>query len=190
MNETTGFGSALANKIRETADYEHLSRYDKFVLDRGFEFETEEALAAAYSRSAKAAKGILLSKEEFITEAERIRPGRAEELYDVLTDLAEQGAVTPLQVYDFARFNWCMDAPEAVVVNQTGPKSWAVNTCACEYTVEKAILKINAEWGFEASRIEILGTPYYGSTDWNYIRFDCAGMAWVMCNGDIDAVFQ
>ena len=26
--------------------------------------------------------------------------------------------------------------------------------------------------------------------DWNFIRFDCAGMTWLMCNGELYQVYQ
>ncbi len=67
---------------------------------------------------------------------------------------------------------------------------------------------INREFGFEFSRIEIveqLATyfvdnnhclqkqdvytrkPVYGSSDYNYIRFNCAGWYWEMINGELYA---
>lgn len=66
---------------------------------------------------------------------------------------------------------------------------------------------INRNFGFEFGRIEIVTTvstyyaenhriykdktftrkPQYEATDWNYIRFNCAGWQWEMINGDLYA---
>jgi hypothetical protein len=77
-----------------------------------------------------------------------------------------------------------------VVAYQTDPDKWAVNNCENEITTAEAILEVNSEWGFEASRVKILGTPYYESTDWNFIRFDCAHMTWLMRNGQLYQVYE
>ncbi|MEG0340366.1 MAG: hypothetical protein RR573_10655, partial [Oscillospiraceae bacterium] len=74
-----------------------------------------------------------------------------------------------------------------------------------ELTEEEAILKINAEFGFESSRIKIITEvetfckngicvkpyrkytrkPQYFATDYNYIRFDVNSWQYEMINGDL-----
>ncbi len=66
--------------------------------------------------------------------------------------------------------------------------------------------RLSAFFGFERDRIEIIHTvstyernrhsklrvaetydrqPVYGSSDWNYIRFDCASLQWEMIDGEL-----
>ena len=71
-----------------------------------------------------------------------------------------------------------------------GKPSWAVNTCDTEYQEECAKLLINSEWGFEASRIQLQGTPYYDATDWNFIRFRCGPLDWLMKDGELYQIYQ
>lgn len=100
-----------------------------------------------------------MTLEEFSAELENDPTGVAvRQLYSTLLALVERGALTAFDLYQYARFRWYRNHPEAVVAYQTGPHSWAVNTCDAEYQEECAKLLINSEWGFEASRIEILGT--------------------------------
>jgi hypothetical protein len=74
-----------------------------------------------------------------------------------------------------------------------------------EISEAEAILKINEEFGFEASRIKIIPEvkifykdgnavktaqtyerkPQYCATDYNFIRFDVNGWHYEMVNGDL-----
>lgn len=54
----------------------------------------------------------------------------------------------------------------------------------------EAIAKVNLEWGFEADRIKIIGTPYYDATDWQFIRFNCAGCQWLWAQDALYPVYQ
>lgn len=76
-----------------------------------------------------------------------------------------------------------------------------------DITENEAKAIINRNFGFEFSRIEIVTTastyyaenhriykdqtftrkPQYEATDWNYIRFNCAGWKWEMIDGDLYA---
>ena len=51
-------------------------------------------------------------------------------------------------------------------------------------------MKVCREWGFEASRVKVIGTPYYDSTDWQFIRFDCAAMTWLWANETLYMVYK
>ena len=55
------YGELLAERIRATADTANLPPFEKFVLDRGWNFKTEESLKSAYDRLWKSYHGILLS---------------------------------------------------------------------------------------------------------------------------------
>ena len=78
-------------------------------------------------------------------------------------------------------------------------------------TTQQAIDRICIEFGFDPNKVEIkrqiptyevnskgnirrTGTtsrkPLWNATDWNYIRFDCAGWQWEMVNGSIYPVFE
>ena len=98
--------------------------------------------------------------------------------------------MTVFDLYQYARFRWCRNHPEAVAAYRAGPHSWVVNTCDTEFQEECAKLLINSEWGFDASRIKILGTPYYESTDWNFICFRYGPYDWLMRNGELYQVYQ
>ena len=64
--EPPHYGDLLAQKIRsETTDYSKLNEFEKFVLDRGYNYQTEAELKAGYDRLWKTRRGILLSEEEF-----------------------------------------------------------------------------------------------------------------------------
>lgn len=73
---------------------------------------------------------------------------------------------------------------------QTGPHSWVVSACDTEYQKECAKLLINFEWGFETSRIEILDTPNYDATDWNFIRFRCGPLDRLMKDGRLYQIYE
>ncbi len=186
--ELPHYGDMLCEKIRATADTAHLSDFEKFVLDRGYEFKTEDELKAGYDRLWKTRHGILLTAEEFEAEAKDAKA--AEDLYRILSSLATEKKLTAGDVYQYARFRWCLKDPCAVVAFQTGREEYQVNNCDEEITEEAARIKVCEEFGFEASRVKIIGSAYYDATDWNYIRFNCAGWAWLMRNGEIYQVMQ
>lgn len=166
-------------------------KYIKFISDEGWKYYTEEQLAAGYARRVKAEQGAPLSLEEFM--AERGVTGNnvlVKQLYHKLLPLVEKQALTALELYQFAKFGWCRNHPEAVIAYQTSPKSWAVNTCDEEISEDRALLLINSEYGFEASRIKLLGVPYYDATDWNFICFRCGCYDWLMRNGELCQIYQ
>lgn len=165
--------------------------YIKFLMDEGWKCEDEADAQVRYGRLRKAMDGIPLTLEEFTAELETGPADLlAKQLYNALIPLVNKGALTALDLYDYARFRWCRHHPEAVIACQTGPHSWAVNTCDTEYQEECAKLMLNAEWGFEASRIQLQGTPYYEATDWNFIRFRCGLLDWLMKDGELYQIYQ
>lgn len=184
------YGDELTAKIREnTKDLSKLSDFDKFVLDNGYRYETREALQAGYERHWKAAHDILISLEEFLIEAEKQPSDPATDVYNALVDLVEEKKLRPGEVLNYAHFHWCLDTPEAIVAWQTGRDKWTVNNCSTEITEEAALIKICEEWGFETGRTHIIGTPYYDATDYQFIRFNCAHMAWLWQNGNLLQVY-
>lgn len=188
-----GYGEILSDKIRsETQDFSKLGDFEKFVLDRGFEFGTEEALKAGYDRRWKAGHGILISAEEYAAEVRSMNPNRKydPDCYDVLVDLVEKKRLRAGDVYTYARFGWCVNAPEAIIAYQTDPDKWTVNNCGEVISEERARVEVCEEWGFEASRVKIIGTPYYDATDWQFIRFDCAHMGWLWAGGSLYQVYE
>jgi hypothetical protein len=195
--ELPAYGKLLADKIRtETTEFSKITDFEKFVLDRGWEFETEERLRAAYDRLWKCVHGILITEDEFIEEAgtgiktfSQWNEGTAREVYNRLAGLAKDGKLAAVEVYGYARHKWCLREPEAIIAYQEGQSKWLVNNCGTEVTEEAAKVAVNSEWGFEASRIQIIGTPYYDATDWQYIRFDCAHMTWLWKNGNLYQVY-
>lgn len=184
------YGDELTAKIREnTKNLSKLSDFDKFVLDNGYRYETQEALRAGYERHWKAAHNILVSMDEFLAEAEKKQSDPAADVYEILTGLVEAKKLRPGEVLNYAHFHWCLDTPEAIVAWQTGRDKWTVNNCSTEITEEVARIKICEEWGFETGRTHIIGIPYYDSTDYQFIRFNCAHMTWLWQNRNLLQVY-
>ena len=188
-----GYGEMLSDKIRtETQDFSKLGDFERFVLDRGFLFDTEEDLKAGYDRRWKAAHGILISAEEYAAEVTAMNK---KTLYDIetyyaLVDLVEKKILKPGEVYNYAVNGWCRKSPEAIKAYQTNPNKWTVNNCGEVISEERARVEVCEEWGFEASRVKIIGTPYYDATDWQFIRFDCAHMSWLWANSSLYQVYE
>lgn len=194
-----GYGDLLAERIRENADASKLTDFEKFVLDRGYMFATEADLKAGYDRKWKANHGIALTLEEFTAEAEcRGRKlDTLQEVYRVISEHIKAGRLTAGALMDYAYYAWCLRKPEAIIAYQIGTgkdtpvhQKWAVNNCSQEITEAEARVAVCEEFGFEVSRVRIIGTPYYDATDWNFIRFDCAGRCWLMKNASLYPVYE
>ena len=185
------YGDMLTEKIREsTADFSKISDFDKFVLDNGYRYATKEELQAGYDRHWKARHNILVTMEEFLAEAGRKQSDPAAGTYEVLVRLVEEKKLRPGEVLGYAHYHWCLNTPAAVIAYQTGPKQWTVNNCDTDITEERAKTEVCEEWGFETSRVRIIGTPYYDATDYQFIRFDCAHMTWLWQNGSLYQVYH
>ena len=187
------YGKLLQEKIRtETKDFNALNDFEKFILNRGYLYDTEEELKAGYDRAWKACRGIMVSAEEFAAEVKsRVKWDKeldVSPLYEVLSQLVKEKKLKPGEVFSYAVYTWCLRNPEAVVAYNEGSK-WLANNCGTEISEERARVEVCEEWGFEASRVKIIGTPYYDATDWQFIRFDCAHMTWLWKNGNLYQVY-
>jgi len=68
--EPVHYSDELAAKIREsTEDFSRISTFDKFVLDEDYRYATVGELRDGYDRQWKARHGVLITPEEFLTEA-------------------------------------------------------------------------------------------------------------------------
>lgn len=162
----------------------------KFILDRGWEFETEEALKAGYDRLLKCKNDILITEVEFVIEAGKNYDSETlKTVYTALFELVNQKRLRASEVYSYARFKWCLHDAKAIIAYQTEHDRWEVNNCGTEVSEDEAKIAVNSEWGFEASRVRIIGTPYYDATDYQFIRFDCAHMTWLWKNGNLYQVY-
>lgn len=184
------YGALLAESIRANGDMHDLSEYERFVLDSGYKYETEESLKNAYDRAWKARHNLILTFKEFLEEADPDDEDTAIESYDQLVLLVHNEHIKAGAIYQYARYRWCLRHPEAIVAHETGNGSWTVNNCETEITTEMAKILVCEEWGFEASRVKIVETPYYESTDWQFIRFDCAHMTWLWANSNLYQVYH
>lgn len=175
---------AIRNK---TSDQKYLD----YISDQGWKYQTEEQLFAGYTRLTKSKQGSLLTLDEFLQELQAdAHIDTAQQLYSVLLGYVKKSALSAYGLYQYARFCWCIKHPEAVIACQTGPKRWEVNNCGESISEEQAILLLNSEWGFEAGRIKLLGTPYYEATDWNFICFRCGPCDWLMRDGELHRIYQ
>lgn len=189
-SDVVHYGDELAAKIREnTEDFSKLSDFDKFVLNNGHHYKTREELHAGYDRHWKAAHDILVTMEEFLSEANKKQSDLAADTYKALIALVMEKKLSPGEVFSYAHFRWCLNKPEAIIAWQTGKGKWSVNNCDTEITENEARIKICEEWGFETGRTHVIGTPYYDSTDYQFIRFNCAHMTWLWQNGSLFQVY-
>jgi hypothetical protein len=164
---------------------------DDFIRDRGWQYKSEDTLNAAYARQVKCRNNDLLTREEYLAErcAETDYDVIVQtEIYDALVTLVANGKLRPAAVYEYARYRWLTDA--ASLACYKTDQGWEVNNCGTEVSEAAAIIAVNSEWGFEASRIKVIGTPYYDATDYQFIRFDCAHMTWLWKNGNIFQVYE
>lgn len=117
------YGTMLAEKIRtETTDFSKLTAFEKFALDNGYKFKTEEALRGGYDRAWKCSRDVLLTEDEFAAEAglgintfSQWNEDTAREVYNVLAGFVKAGKLTAAEVYRYAHYKWCLQNPEAVV---------------------------------------------------------------------------
>ena len=170
-----------------------MTDYEKFIHERGYAYNTEEELKAGYDRCWKASHNEPLTEDEFIAEvkpSDEDRLQKAKETYAALVALVTKKALSPSDIYKYAYYRWCASNPQAIVAYQGDRDKWFVNNCSAKITVERAAVEINREWGFEASRIKVIGTPYYEATDYMFIRFDCAMMSWLYMNGSLYQVYS
>lgn len=180
------YGQMLAAKIRAASDCTKVTDLEKFILDSGWGYTTKEALQAGYDRK----HDILITEEEFVIEAGKHYEAQTlKTAYAVLSALVDQKKLSASAVYAYANYKWCLRNPEATIAYQRDGNIWEVNNCDTEITKEAARIKVCEEWGFEASRVRIVGTPHYDATDYQFIRFDCAHMTWLWKNGNLYQVY-
>ena len=180
-----GYGQMLADKLRNNLEGTP-SDIEKFILDRGHEYDTQDALEAAYDRKYHADHGVLLTLDEFIAESGKNYDAETLKIvYAKLKGFYELNRLTPRELYNFARFKWCLRHPEAIISRQTEQQHWFVNNCDTEISIPEAQMRINDMFGFEASGIEIIGTPYYDATDYQFITFRTREIEWLYHNDDL-----
>ena len=186
------FGRKWSERIRTATpfDYSSLTDYEKFILNDGYKFKTEEELRAGYDRAWKNRHGIMLTEEEFIIEAgEYLETETLKVSYAKIVDFIKQKKLDAGAAFRYARYRWCLRDPDAIIAYEESRDKWVVNNCDEKISEEKAIIAVNGEWGFEASKIKIVGVPYYTATDYHYIRFDCRQMNWLWANGNLYQVY-
>lgn len=188
MDISNNYGYQLSEKIRsQTDDYSKLSKFEKFTLDRGYKYATENALQAAYARLLKAQQGGILSRDEFDAELAR---NHSDQIYDILIGMVSEKKLKPIDLYRYARHGWCANAPEAIIAVQIEPNTYKVNSCDTVISEKDAKRRVAKEWGFDEKRIEIVETPYYDATDWQFIRFVCAGTPWLWADESLYMIYE
>ena len=101
-----GYGRMLADRLRSSLKSEP-SDFEKFVLDRGHEYKTLDALESAYERKYHADHGVLLTLDEFTTEAGKNYDTETLKIvYAKLKGFYELHRLTARELYNFARFKW------------------------------------------------------------------------------------
>jgi len=180
------YGKLLAEELSSKGDLKNLTDYENFTLNRGFLYNTEKDLLAGYNRSCKCNRNVLLTEDEFIIEAgEYYESETLKAVYAALCNMVGQKKMLAGEVYRYAYFKWCLRNAAAIIAYKEDRDIWIVNNCDTEKTEAEAKVSVNDEWGFEASRIKIIGTPYYDATDYQFIRFNCGHMSWLWKNGNL-----
>ena len=164
--------------------------YLLFVQDKGWKYADEGQRQAAYLREILVRHNKILNEDEFATEAGEEYADAAKMIYPKLALWARSGIITPRELFNYARHLWCMTNPEALVYVQVGAKRWAVNNCDKEISVGRALEIVCREWCFDKAQVHIQAPAYYESTDWNYIRFRCGHLYWVMQNGELEQQYN
>ena len=185
-----GYGQMLADKLRSNLKGAP-SNLERFILDCGYKYDTQDALEAAYDRKYHADHDVLLTLDEFMAESGKNYDVEVlKAVYDKLKEFYELHRLTARELYNFARFKWCLKHPEAIISCQVDKQRWFVNNCDTEISIPEARIRINDMFGFEASGIKITGTPYYAATDYQFIRFWVRDIAWLYCNDDLFRVLE
>ena len=184
MNEATK--PIKPGSERDDPEYPYLL----FVQDRGWKYVDEGQRQAAYLREILVRNNKILNEDEFVAEAGEKYADASRVIYPKLALWARSGIITPRELFNYARHLWCMANPEALVCVQVGAKRWAVNNCDKEISVERALEIVCREWCFDKAQVHIQEPAYYESTDWNYIRFRCGPLHWVMQNGELEQQYN
>ena len=185
-----GYGRMLADKLRNDLKGEP-SDFESFILKRGHEYKTLDDLESAYDRKYHSDHGVLLTPDEFIAEAGKpYDVGTLKIVYAKLKGFYELHQLTSRELYNFAQFKWCLRHPEAIISRQTEQQHRFVNNCDTEIPIPEALWRINDMFGFETSGIEIVGTPYYDATDYQFIIFRTREIEWLYCNDDLFRVLE
>lgn len=184
------YGRAEIDRLRNSGiPYDELSAIEKFTFYNGLDYATQEALQAAFVRYSKMQRNILLTEEEFLEEAKAQKIPSAKEAYQILKEMADSGALDGREVYRYVDYRWCLRKPQSIIAyREAFSDRWQVNHCDRKISIEEAVVFVCCKFGFQASRIKIIGTPYYDNLDCNFIRFDCCDICWLVYNGDITRV--
>ena len=147
-------------------------------------------MQAAYDRHLKCRRNELITQDDFVIERgpKKFEEKQVRALYDALAALVAQNKLEASAVHAYASFRW-LNYSKYVVAYKVEHWGWQVNNCGTEISEGAAIVVVNREWGFEASRIKIIGAPYYEATDYQFIRFDCAHMTWLWRNSSLYQVY-
>lgn len=182
------YGATLMEKLRNSAiSYDKMNSFHKFVWNTGWKYRAEKELNEAYIRFQKYEANQLLTQNEFILEAgDHYDAQILQAVYASLKKLVQEGKMAAGEIYRYAAYKWCLKSPEAILAYSSAQlNQWFVNNCDTAISAEEAIVQVNREWGFEAGRIKIIGVPYYDSTDYQFIRFDCGNTAWLWMDGQL-----
>jgi len=145
---------------------------------------------AAYDHLWKCSHDILITKDEFMLEAGEKSKDTAGAVYDVFAEFASQNKLSASAVYIYAHFRWCLNDASLIVAYRLERNKWLLNSCSAEVSIDEAKACVNKEWGFETGRIEIIGTPCYDATNYQFIRFDCGHMRWLWNGGYLYQVYE
>ena len=164
--------------------------FDDFKRNFGWKYKIDGEVEAAYERRERLSQGGQLTEDEFVMEAgEYHEPATLKAVYARLMELVQDGRLKANDVLAYAAYKWCLRDTSAIVAYQISSEHWEVNNCDTAVTEAQAKILVNSEWGFEASQIRIIESPYYDATDFQFIRFDCAQMTWLWINGNLYQVY-
>ena len=149
--------------------------------------------------------------EHIQTEANKLEQAREQQAYVEICDLKtkleeEKLKKLELKIQLDKELDWKPAEHTGTNMKQEDYNQLAESGSAIIPSDEEAIEHLSMLFGFMPDRIQILREvqtfevnkyhrlrvkdtyqrePLYDATDWNYIRFDCAGMQWELVNGEL-----
>jgi hypothetical protein len=129
MNETK---SAMNNIPAQQENNMKTEYYEKFLRDRGWEYKNETDSKEAFSRLWKSSKGILITQDEFLAEvkvSDDAANNETLEVYNILAKACQDGKLSAIEVYQYARYRWCVNKASALISYQTEKGKREFNNC-------------------------------------------------------------
>lgn len=182
--------------------YEHYKFIEKSYMD--FDDDKDAFCKAFRDNTDGIAEKITREVERFVEEQTELGMHEHDAMEERIARQA--GIINDLQAQLDKELDWKPCKNAGTQMTQTDYQNLAADKFAKSMTDEEAANFIAEELGFNAERVRIIRKtetyevnkhhrmrvaetyerePLYGSTDWNYVRFDVCGMTYEYVNGQL-----